>query len=137
MADRGEAEPRRVGSQPQRPTGSNEKNTRLMLAEKDEALKRVEALKAILDTPPTALTQEAHEDLAARYDIFRRYVKGFRAVGRALMLTRFVLANDKDSPSSPRRNPCSRTKWRRCWTLPASSTTSRSAPITTIRSTRC
>lgn len=75
-----------------------EENTRLMLAEKDEALKKVEALQAIVDAPPAALTKAAGEDLVRRHDIFRRYVKGFRAVGRALMLARFVLAHDREDP---------------------------------------
>lgn len=67
-----------------------EANLRLILAERDEALAILGRSAAELDEPPTGLRPEALEELRARFDICRRYLRGFRAVGRALILARFL-----------------------------------------------
>jgi hypothetical protein len=74
-----------------------EQNMRLALEEKDEAVRRVDALAPLLTAPPTALTPEAILWFRQRYDIFRRYVHGFRAVARPLLLARYVF----DGPQAP------------------------------------
>ena len=74
-------------------------NVARMLAEKDEALRRAEALRPLLETPPPGLRAEALRELADRIDVFIRYVRGFRAVGHALILARAAL--DRPGASEP------------------------------------
>jgi hypothetical protein len=72
---------------------ATEENVRVMLAEKDDAVREVQAMRGALASPPAALDPEALRDLEARFDIFHRYVRGFRAIGRAIALSRYVAAN--------------------------------------------
>jgi len=74
-----------------------EQNTRLVLEEKEEAVRRVEALAPLLDAPPAALTDTAIAHFRQHYDVFRRFVVGFRLVASALMLARYV----SEGPQSP------------------------------------
>jgi hypothetical protein len=70
-----------------------EENVLGILAEKDEALREVEEMQRVLASKPLALTPEADADLKERFDIFHRYVRGFRAIGRATALAKFVAAD--------------------------------------------
>ena len=70
----------------------DEANIRRLLAEKDEAVARVEAVLPLLDAPPAGLTDGALEDLRWRMAVCHRYVRGFRALGRALLLARALTA---------------------------------------------
>lgn len=67
-------------------------NVRRILAEKDTALALLDLLSPLLAEPPAALTPAAREQLAARFDIFRLIIEGFRTATHALILTRFLLA---------------------------------------------
>ena len=64
---------------------------RRVMAEKDEAVTRVEALLPLAAICPAGLTAAAHRDLAARVDVFVRYVRGYRAIGDALILARVLV----------------------------------------------
>jgi hypothetical protein len=64
---------------------------RRVMAEKDEAVTRVEALLPLAAICPAGLTATAHRDLAAGVDVFVRYVRGYRAIGHALILARVLL----------------------------------------------
>jgi len=64
---------------------------RRVMAEKDEAVARAEALLPLAARCPAGLTAAAHRDIGARIDVFVRYVRGYRAVGHALILARVLL----------------------------------------------
>jgi hypothetical protein len=70
---------------------TSEGNVRAILAEKDEAVRLVEQEARLVRSRPDALTVEAHADLAARFDAFRLYVAGWRAVVHACILTKYLL----------------------------------------------
>jgi hypothetical protein len=63
---------------------------RRVMAEKDEAVARAEALRPLAAHRPPGMTEAAHRDMAGRVDVFIRYVRGFRAIGHALILTRVL-----------------------------------------------
>jgi len=65
---------------------------RRVMAEKDEAVARAEALRPLAAHQPAGLTAAAHRDMEARVDVFIRYVRAFRAIGHALILTRVLVA---------------------------------------------
>ncbi len=67
-----------------------EANVRRILAEKDEALAILDDIARPLLDPPPGLAASALDDLRLRFDIFRRYVRGFRAVGSACILARYL-----------------------------------------------
>ena len=67
-----------------------EENVRRILAEKDEALAILDDIARVLLDPPPGLAAPALDDLCTRFDIFRRYVRGFRSVGRACILARYL-----------------------------------------------
>jgi hypothetical protein len=69
-----------------------EGNIRMLLAEKDAAVARVASLLPLLAAMPPALTPEAAAELCWRVDVWHRYVRGFAALGRALLLARALLA---------------------------------------------
>ncbi|MFC7397382.1 hypothetical protein ACFQU1_09290 [Chelatococcus sp. GCM10030263] len=77
---------------------ADEPNVHRILAEKDEALRRVEALKDVVARRPKALTDAAHEDFRGRIEVFRRYIRGFREIGHACILTKYVTENTEPSP---------------------------------------
>jgi hypothetical protein len=64
---------------------------RRVMAEKDEAVARAEALLTLAALCPAGLTAAAHRDIVARIDVFVRYVRGYRAIGHALILARVLL----------------------------------------------
>jgi len=66
-------------------------NVDAILAEKDEACARVDALSTVFADRPPALSDAGWDDLRARYDVFRHYVHGFRAIGHACILARYLL----------------------------------------------
>jgi hypothetical protein len=70
---------------------TSEDNVRAVLAEKDEALRLVAQEAGLVACKPDALTAKAHSDLVTKFDTFRLYVAGWRAVVRACMLTKFLL----------------------------------------------
>src|SRR3546814_7826129 len=76
---------------------ADEPNVKRIVAEKEEALRRVEALGGIVSRPPSALTDAAVKDFAERVDVFRRYVHGFREIGQACILTTYL--TETDAPS--------------------------------------
>jgi hypothetical protein len=67
-----------------------EENVRRILAEKDETLVILDDIARVLAEPPPGLAELALDDLRLRFDIFRRYVRGFRAAGRACILARYL-----------------------------------------------
>jgi hypothetical protein len=72
-------------------------NVDAILAEKDEACARVDALEAVFAGRPPALSDAAWNDLRVRYDVFRYYVHGFRAIGHACILARYLLDHPGDT----------------------------------------
>ncbi len=68
----------------------SEENVQRIIAEKEEAVHLVEGMQRVLRTRPAALTEAAHADLAGRFDIFLRYVRAFREIGRATALAKFL-----------------------------------------------
>jgi hypothetical protein len=75
-----------------------EENVRRILAEKDEALVILDEIARALAEPPPGLAESALADLRTRFDIFRRYIRGFQAAGRACILARYLI--EGDSPSA-------------------------------------
>ncbi|WP_426958981.1 hypothetical protein [Muricoccus radiodurans] len=67
-----------------------EANLRKVLAERDEALEILAESARALDDPPPGLRPTALAEFRTRFDICRRYLRGYRAVGRALMLARVL-----------------------------------------------
>jgi hypothetical protein len=67
-----------------------EANLRSILAERDEALAILDESAQALEDPPAGLRPDALADFRTRFDICRRYMRGYRALGRALMLARFL-----------------------------------------------
>lgn len=76
-----------------------EENLKRILAEKDEALAILDDLAQALDEPPPHLSEAALADLRSRFDIFRRYIRGFRAAGRACILARYLTQGAPPSAS--------------------------------------
>ncbi|SFJ28409.1 hypothetical protein SAMN04515648_3418 [Phyllobacterium sp. CL33Tsu] len=76
---------------------ADEPNVHRILAEKDEALRRVEALKDVIKHKPSALTDAAYENFVGRIEVFRRYVRGFREIGQACILTKYMTENNEKS----------------------------------------
>ncbi len=74
-----------------------EENVRRILAEKDAAVARLDALGGLLDAPPASLTAAAIDDLRARFEIWSHYVFASRAIGHALILTRFLLDHREET----------------------------------------
>lgn len=79
-----------------------ESNVRRMLAEKDAAVECVERMQQVLKHKPRALSPPAYQDLVVRLDILHRYVRAFRALGHAIVLTR-CLADGQLSDDAFRR----------------------------------
>ena len=79
---------------------ADEPNVKRIVAEKEEALRRVEALGEIVARPPAAFTDAARRDFAERVDVFRRYIHGFREIGQACILTKYL--TETESPSAYR-----------------------------------
>jgi hypothetical protein len=67
---------------------------RRVMAEKDEAVERAQALVPLAAQCPAGLTAAAHRDMIDRMDVFVRYARGFRAIGHALILARVLLAGE-------------------------------------------
>ena len=67
---------------------------RAVMAEKEEAVLRAVALLMQARQCPDGLTAAAHRDILARLGVFVRYVRGFAAVGNALILARVLLQGD-------------------------------------------
>ena len=67
---------------------------RAVMAEKDEAVLRAVALAVRASQRPTGLTVAAHRDIVARIGILIRYVRGFCAIGHALILARVLLQGE-------------------------------------------
>jgi hypothetical protein len=76
---------------------ADESNVRRIIEEKEEALHRVEALRDVVTRKPSALTDAAHLDFADRIDVFRRYIRGFREIGQACILTKYLTENKAPS----------------------------------------
>src|SRR5690606_19941866 len=76
-----------------------------IIAEKDEAVRLVEGMQRVLRTKPPALTDAAYADLVARFDIFLRYVRAFREIGRATALARFLSEGRAGDSEFARRAP--------------------------------
>lgn len=74
-----------------------EANVRKILAEKDEALAILEQSMQALASPPDSIRPQFIAELRTRFDIARRYIRGFRAIGRAWILARFLV---EGSPAS-------------------------------------
>jgi hypothetical protein len=83
---------------------ADEPNVHRIIEEKEEALRRGEALKGIIAHRPKALTDAAYEDLTGRIEVFRRYIHGFREIGQACILTKYLTENDQ--PSDFRKEAC-------------------------------
>jgi hypothetical protein len=64
---------------------------RAVMVEKDAAVRLAAAALTRAANRPEGLTPAAHADILARLDCFLRYVRGFRAVGHALILARVLL----------------------------------------------
>jgi hypothetical protein len=64
---------------------------RRVMAEKNEAVARAQALRPFAAQRPAGLTVAAHRDIEARVNVFVRYVRGFRSIGHALILARVLL----------------------------------------------
>lgn len=78
---------------------ASEENVLRILAEKDDALREVERMRSVLARKPAALSPDAYDDLRQRFDIFDRYVRGFRAIGHATALTKYLAEQPtSDSP---------------------------------------
>jgi hypothetical protein len=69
----------------------SEENVQRMIAEKDDAVLQVERMQQVLAAKPVAFTESAYTDLQQRFDIFHRYVRGFRAIATAIALTKFLV----------------------------------------------
>jgi hypothetical protein len=76
---------------------ADEPNVHRILEEKDEALRRVEALKYVIARRPKALTDEAYLYLSGRIEVFRKYIRGFREIGQACILTKYLTENKEPS----------------------------------------
>ncbi len=72
-------------------------NVRRIIDEKDRALAAARALPALFGAVPGGVNKAAVQDLRTRIDIFIRYVCGFRAIGHALILTRYLLDGRDDA----------------------------------------
>lgn len=70
---------------------TSDENVRVILAEKDEALRLVEHEAELVGRKPEALTDAAHRDLVVKFETFKLYVAGWRAVVRACILTKYLL----------------------------------------------
>ena len=81
----------------------DEANIRALLAEKDEAVARVQAVLPVLDNPPAGLAPAALEDLRWRMDVCHLYIRGFSGLGRALLLTRALVAKPTGAWASEAR----------------------------------
>lgn len=73
-----------------------EANLCAILAERDEALAILDHAATALDDPPPGLKPIALAELRARFGLCRRYLRGFRAVSRALILARFLSVPQAD-----------------------------------------
>ena len=80
---------------------ADEPNVRIILDEKEEALRRVNALRDIVKDRPKALTAAAYENFVGRIEVFSRYVHGFREIGQACILTKYLTANNEPSSFRP------------------------------------
>ncbi|WP_155810903.1 hypothetical protein [Phyllobacterium sp. UNC302MFCol5.2] len=80
---------------------ADEPNVRRILEEKEEALRRVDALEDVVKRRPTAMTDAAYQDLVERIDVFRRYIRGFREIGQACILTKYLTENEEPSGFRP------------------------------------
>ncbi|GEO18179.1 hypothetical protein [Microvirga aerophila] len=69
---------------------TTEENVRRILSEKDAGAQLVSELAAVLDQKPDALTHDAYEDLRERFAVYQRYIRGFCAIGRACILTKYI-----------------------------------------------
>ena len=75
-------------------------NVQLIIKEKDEALAIVTALKEDFQRGVPGITPEADRYFRDRFEIFEMYVKGFRTVVQAIILTKYQLAKGKDDGSA-------------------------------------
>jgi hypothetical protein len=69
---------------------TDEANVRRILAEKDEALAILDEIAPVLRERPAALTQATWDWLVSSYQAFRLYVRGWRSIVRACILTRAI-----------------------------------------------
>ena len=76
---------------------ADEPNVHRIIAEKEEALRLVEALGDVVTRRPAALTDAAYSYLSGRVEVFRKYVRGFREIGQACILTKFLAENREPS----------------------------------------
>jgi hypothetical protein len=76
-------------------------NVEQLLDEKDEALRIVQTMSAVLEARPEGLSDRAYADLRHRYGVFERYIQGFRTVGRACFLVRHL--EEPIDPEAPPR----------------------------------
>ncbi|MDB5856699.1 MAG: hypothetical protein JWQ76_388 [Ramlibacter sp.] len=76
---------------------TDEANLRAILAEKDEALARVLALQAQAQPGHEGLTALARQSLRDSFDAFVRYVRAFRLVAHAVMLTQRLKQHGADA----------------------------------------
>ena len=79
------------------------------LAEKKEAVERVNALCALSGEPPAGIRPEKAGELARRFGIHREYAEMYAAAVSALMLTRYVRETEEDRNSEYYRAIC----WKR------------------------
>jgi hypothetical protein len=76
---------------------ADEPNVKRILAEKDEAVRLVEALSEVVSCRPRGLTEAAYVDFVKRIDAFQRYIRGFREIGHACILTKYLVENEDKS----------------------------------------
>jgi hypothetical protein len=77
---------------------ADEPNVRRIIEEKEEALHRVDALAEIVKRRPKGLTDAAYKDFCDRIEVFRKYISGFREIGQACILTKYLSENKEPSP---------------------------------------
>ena len=75
-------------------------NVQRIILEKDEALAIVTALKEEIQKGIPGITLEADQYFRDRFEIFEKYVRGFRALVHAIILTKYQLEKEKDDNSA-------------------------------------
>jgi hypothetical protein len=80
---------------------ADEPNVHRIIEEKEEALRRVEALKEVIKRRPKGLTDAAYQDFGGRIEVFCRYIRGFREIGQACILTKYLTENHEPSSFRP------------------------------------
>jgi hypothetical protein len=75
---------------------STPENTRHLLAEKDNAVAVADEMVAAALQKPAGISTGAHRDIVDRLKISRMYIGGYREIGHALVLTRYLLDHPGD-----------------------------------------